>query len=97
MDSTLLRTHVECMTRLKIAELERWPEPIVLEKAKPELSRIAHALAEKGDVLQFGGKGAGDLVSSLVWALAVLAFLPGGVDFLGLHFEANHPKGDEHA
>lgn len=88
MENNLLRTHVETCTRLKIEELERWPEPISLEKAKPELSRIAHLLAEKGDVLLFGGQGAGKIVSDLCWALAVLAFAPGGVTFLGLHFEA---------
>lgn len=51
---------------------------------------FAQTLAEKGDILLYGGKegDAGELLSQLARALAVLAFQPGGVSVFGLHFEA---------
>lgn len=93
MNADLLRIHIETVVHLKIAELERWQEPILITDAVPELERIAKEIAEKGDTLQFGGAGAGQLSSDLAWALAILAFLPNGVNFMGLHFEAKQKKG----
>src|SRR5215467_15934488 len=61
------------------------------KKADFELARdFGGVLAHKGDVLMFGGKQGevADLVNRLVHALAVSAFLPGGVTFLGDHWEA---------
>lgn len=47
-------------------------------------------LAEKGDVLQFGGKKgeAADLFNKLAHAVAVLAFQPGGIRVFGMEFKA---------
>jgi hypothetical protein len=48
----------------------------------------ADYLGEKGDVLQFYVKGqSGKAMKVLCECLAVLAFMPGGVKFSGLHFE----------
>ena len=50
----------------------------------------AQIIAEKGDVLQFGGgkRGeAGKAFNALAEGLASAAFSPGGVKFGGLHFE----------
>jgi hypothetical protein len=55
------------------------------------LSQIGHRLAEHGDVLLFGGSRPGetaDLFNQLAEALAILSFLPAGVSFGSLHFEA---------
>jgi hypothetical protein len=52
---------------------------------------FAPVLASKGDVLLFRSKNkgeTGELMARLIDALAVLACVPGGVDFLGLHWEA---------
>jgi hypothetical protein len=52
---------------------------------------FAPILAAKGDVLQYGSKKKGeaaDLMGQLIDAIAVLACLPGGVDFLDQHWEA---------
>jgi hypothetical protein len=52
---------------------------------------FAPMLASKGDVLLFRSnkKGeTGELMARLIDAIAVLACMPGGVDFLGLHWEA---------
>lgn len=46
-------------------------------------------LAEKGDVLQFGGKHKGEaaqLFNELARTIAVIAFQPGGVKFAGDHW-----------
>lgn len=56
-----------------------------------ELQRLAREsvveLAERGDVLQFGGPGAGKAATALARGLAAAALTaPGGVDFAGLHF-----------
>jgi hypothetical protein len=54
------------------------------------LREFASILAERGDVLQYGSRKKGevaDLMAQLIDAIAVLACLPGGVDFLGLHWE----------
>jgi hypothetical protein len=55
------------------------------------LSQMGHIFAERGDVLLFGGSRPGEtaeLFNQLAEALALLAFLPGGVRFGRLHFEA---------
>ncbi len=62
------------------------PDAEDLERAR----RHSLVVAEKGDVLQYGGKDgeAAELFNSLADALAIMAFCPGGVDFAGDHYEA---------
>ncbi len=51
-------------------------------------------IAEHGDVAQFRGKKKGETAAAfnrLAEGLAILAFVPGGVTFLGDHWEAVHP------
>lgn len=55
------------------------------------LSQVGHRLAEHGDILLFGGSRPGEtaeLFNQLAEALAMLSFLPAGVSFGHLHFEA---------
>jgi hypothetical protein len=51
-------------------------------------------LAEHGDDLQYGGKPgiAAKLFQGVAENIAVLAFCPGGITFLGMHFEAKETK-----
>lgn len=52
---------------------------------------FADDLGSMGDILQFKGEKPGQaatMMNRLTYALAIMAFLPGGVDFAGLHFEA---------
>jgi hypothetical protein len=86
--STLLGGMLEVAVPLRIAEIERAGGPS--EQDLAEARSFAPTLGEKGDVLQFGGrKGeAADLFNRLARALAVLAFCPGGVTFLGTRYEA---------
>jgi hypothetical protein len=55
------------------------------------LREFPELLGYKGDVLQFPSERqgeAGELMAQLIDAIAVLACVPGGVDFLGRHWEA---------
>ncbi len=55
------------------------------------LGQLGYQLAERGDILLFGSSRPGEtaeLFNRLAEALALLAFLPGGVRFGSLHFEA---------
>lgn len=52
---------------------------------------FADELGERGDILQFKGEKPGQaatIMNRFSYALAVMAFAPGGVTFAGLHFEA---------
>jgi len=49
--------------------------------------KLSQILAEKGDVLQFGGKGCAEAFNALAEGVARLAYVPGGVCFCGLRFE----------
>lgn len=55
------------------------------------------AIASCGDVLMYGGKRgeAAEVFNHLARALAAMAFLPGGVTFAGMHFEAAPPTDAE--
>lgn len=49
--------------------------------------KLSQILAEKGDVLQFGGPGCAEAFNALAEGIARLAYVPGGVCFCGLRFE----------
>ena len=52
---------------------------------------VSDKLGERGDVLLCGGGKKGecaDLFNGTAHAIAVLAFVPGGIEIFGQHFEA---------
>lgn len=54
-----------------------------------EAKEFGDVLGEKGDVLQYGKNGeAAQLFNQMAKAIAVLAFVPGGVSVFGVHYEA---------
>ncbi len=76
---------------LWVFEMSRVPLTTLTAQA-PELAQI---IAEKGDVAQFKSKKKGETASAfnaIAKALAILSFMPGGVTFLGEHFENRHPE-----
>jgi hypothetical protein len=86
--SDMLRSVLGCAVPLWVMDLKKlpWPE---IEKIAHESAQI---VAEKGDVLQFGSKKkdeAAAAFNALAKGLAALSFCPGGVTFLGDHYENN--------
>lgn len=75
--------------RLRIAEYHDRGGPTDADHTR--VREFAPVLAERGDVLQFGGKrgDAADLFNRLADALAVMAFLPGGCKVFGEHFDSS--------
>jgi hypothetical protein len=64
-----------------------WNE--LLQKAK----EAAQYIAEHGDALMFPTKGVTAMAfNHLAKGLAILSMMPGGVDFMGMHFETPPPS-----
>jgi hypothetical protein len=92
--SHLLTTCLQAAVPLRILEYRGrgGPGPEDVERAR----RAARTVAEKGDILMFRGAKPGqtaEVFNALADGLAVLAFCPGGVKFLGQHWEADRPPG----
>ena len=90
-ESTTLAISLAAAVPMHAAELRRQPWCIVEGTARAAASEVA----EKGDVILFQarksqGKTA-KAFNALARGLACLAFLPGGVQFLGRQFEYRHP------
>lgn len=54
-------------------------------------SDIAQTIAERGDVMLFGSKKKGEqtaLIETLAQGIALLSRCPGGVTFMGEHYES---------
>lgn len=78
---------VEVSVRQRIREMEERGGPDEEDwKAAAEFGQV---LAEKGDVLLFGGKKgeAAGLFNGLAHAVTVLSFCPGGITIFGQHYE----------
>jgi hypothetical protein len=89
----LLRTAVCAAIPLWVMELSRVP----LAKLRARAPDLGQIIAEKGDVIQFRGKKPGETAkafNALAEAVAILSFMPGGVSFLGDHYENIHPEGE---
>ncbi len=84
----LLATTLSASVPLWIEELKRRPWAYVSERARA----CGQVVAEKGDVIQFKGKGTAEAFNALAEGLACLSFAPGGVRFMDMHFVAQHPE-----
>lgn len=85
----LMRLSLEVGVFLRMHEIKKRNGPSDFDFKRA--CQFGSVLATKGDVLQYGSKKKGeaaDLMAGLIDAVAILAFLPGGIDFLGLHWEA---------
>ena len=92
-DTNMLRIAIPGAVYLWAHKLRSTPLDVLLKRA-PELSQV---VAEKGDVLQFGGGKKGEpahAFNALAEGLAILSFMPGGVTFLGDHYENKHPDSE---
>lgn len=79
----VLRTTLQLAIPLWMERVQGWEESHRLARA----AACAQVVAEKGDVLQFGGKGCREAFNALAEGLACAAFQPGGVEFLGDRWE----------
>lgn len=87
-EASLLRNTLRLAIPLRIMQFEKQggPTGTDFDRARD----FGPVLAEKGDVLQFGGKHKGEaaqLFNELARTIAVLAFQPGGVKFGGDHWQ----------
>lgn len=77
---------------LRIAEMEKTGGPSVEDMEK--VQETSDLLGEHGDILLHGGGRKGqcaDLFNRTAHAIAVLAFVPGGVELFGTRFEGRRP------
>lgn len=89
----LLRTALAAAVPLRIADLMRQELSVLLRRKR--CASLSKGLGEHGDRVLFRSKRPGETAQSfgqLAEALATLAFMPGGVTFLGDHYEAHHPE-----
>lgn len=86
MRTEILRASLEAAVPIAIHDLRyhMWPD---LQQLATEASTT---IASHGDDLQFGGKKCASTFAALARGLAVLAYAPGGVTFLGVHWCAVH-------
>ena len=85
--NTTLPIALSAAVPLRIADLKARGGPSAADlNACKDISRL---IAEKGDVLLYGGKSheAAYVFNRLAQGIAVLAFLPGGVTCFGQHWE----------
>lgn len=83
---------LQLVVPFKIWELQRRGGPSDNEFEQARL--VADIVAEKGDVLLYHSPKKGEtaqIFKELSWAVAVAAFLPGGVEIFGNHYEAFSP------
>jgi hypothetical protein len=93
-DTNILSMAISGAVFMWAHKLRSTPLDTLLKRA-PELSQI---VAEKGDVLQFGGGKKNETAhafNALAEGLAIMSFMPGGVTFLGEHYENKHPDSEE--
>lgn len=84
MSGELLRISLQAAVPLWIADMRDW-EP---ERRVRAARDCAPTVAAHGDDLQFGGKHAAEAFNKLALGLACCAYQPGGITFLGDHYEA---------
>ena len=95
-NNTLLLATLQAAVPLEIAKLRQRGGPNDFQWEW--VADFAEELAERADILLFRGERKGEtatMLNRLVFALAVMAFAPGGVTLAGLHFEAR-PVGVTH-
>lgn len=91
----LFRAALEAGVPLAMHELERQGGP--LERDYEQARAFGVTIATEGADILFRSKKRGvtaNLMTRLIRALAVLAYAPGGVTVVGLHFDAGRPDAD---
>lgn len=85
----LLRSTLEVAVPLWIEQLR----PLTWHERADRAELCGQYVAEHGDVIMYRGARQGDTAAAfnrLAEGLACLAFVPGGVKFMGMHWEVPH-------
>jgi len=80
----LLRTSLQAAVPLHIIDVRDW----TFEQRRAAAEESAYVIAEHGDDLLYGGKHCADAFNRLALGIACAAYQPGGIRFLGDHWEA---------
>ncbi len=81
----LMKIALSAAVPLRIMELRDKPIAEILDPER--LNSIQATFDEVREAVLYGGKGCADGFNAVADAIARLAFMPGGVDFMGMHFE----------
>ncbi len=81
----LLRLHLSCAVPLEIANMEHCPG--ILRALRGQRENLTELLGTYGEGVSFKTPETRHMIALLTQTLAMLAFEPGGVTFLGMHFE----------
>jgi hypothetical protein len=84
VSDALLRTTLQAAVPLWMHSVRSWST----ERRVQEASKCAQVIAEHGDDLMFGGKHTTETFNKLALGIACAAYQPGGITFMGDHWEA---------
>lgn len=81
----LLGIALDCAVPLMIREIVAWGWSWEMIERRARI--CGQEVASKGDIIQYKSKGTAEAFNRLAEGLACLAFAPGGVTFLGRHWQ----------
>lgn len=81
----LMKIALSAAVPLRIEELRYKPIAEILDPER--FNSIQRTLDDAREDVLFGGKGCAAGFNAVADAITRLAFMPGGVDFMGMHFE----------
>lgn len=81
----LLRISLQAAVPLWIDDMRGWD----FERRARAAASCSQAIAEHGDDLMFGGRHCKEAFNKLALGIACGAYQPGGITFLGDHYEAS--------
>jgi hypothetical protein len=84
MSEDLLRTTLQAAVPLWMHSVRTWS----FERRGHEAAKCADVIAAHGDDLMFGGKHTSETFNKLALGIACAAYQPGGITFMGDHWEA---------
>lgn len=89
--NSLLNIALECSVSIRILEWKSKGNPQKEDFDRLKSKNLSQVLGEKGDVLLYGGGKKGEaaaIFNDLAEAIALLSFLPGGIEIFGSHWES---------
>jgi hypothetical protein len=81
----VLRVSLQAAVPLHMHEVRDWS----FDQRAGAAAECADVIAAHGDDLMYGGKHTADAFNKLALGLACAAYQPGGINFLGDHWEAS--------